>query len=81
MFGFAARLYFHPYSFAPCTSLFSIMSLSAKALFERVQQQHPGQFKNEQLRTFQHRVRAWRMTYIVRQSELSQLEAIPLMTS
>lgn len=55
--------------------------LSAKALFETLQQQHPGQFKDEQLRTFQRRVRAWRMTYIVRQSELSQREAIPLMMS
>ena len=37
--------------------------LSAKALFERVQQTYPGQFNEGQLRTFQRRVRAWRMRY------------------
>jgi hypothetical protein len=37
--------------------------LSAKALFERVQQTYPGQFNEGQLRTFQRRVRDWRMRY------------------
>jgi hypothetical protein len=43
--------------------------LTAKALFERLQRWYPGQFDDGQLRTFQRRVRAWRMNYIAQQDE------------
>ena len=33
---------------------------TAKALFERLQREHPGRFPDGQLRTFQRRVREWR---------------------
>lgn len=43
--------------------------LTAKALFERLQQRYPDQFDDKRLRTFQRRVRAWRMRYILQQDE------------
>jgi len=43
--------------------------LSAKALFERLQKRYPDQVDDKQLRTFQRRVRAWRMRYILQQDE------------
>ena len=33
---------------------------TAKALFERLQREHPGSFQDGQLRTLQRRVREWR---------------------
>jgi len=55
--------------------------LSAKTLFEAVQRRHPDQFNDEQLRTFQRRVRAWRMAYIAHQGEPSEPAKVPLMAS
>ena len=49
--------------------------LSAKALFERLQQWYPDQFDDHQLRTFQRRVRAWRMRYIVPPGEQKEPQA------
>jgi hypothetical protein len=43
--------------------------LTAKTLFETLQRQYPDQFPDDQLRTFQRRVRAWRMAYLTRKSE------------
>ena len=36
--------------------------LQAKALFEHLQRQHPGEFQENQLRTFQRGVKRWRAT-------------------
>lgn len=55
--------------------------LSAKLLFQALQRHHPGQFSQGQLRTFQRRVRTWRMTYIAGQSELNEPEKVPAMAS
>jgi hypothetical protein len=52
--------------------LTSAPDLSAKALFVRLQQQHPGRFSHGQLRTFQRRVRDWRQQYIARQQPAAQ---------
>lgn len=54
--------------------------MSAKALFEWVQQRHPGQFDDNQLRTFQRRVRHWRMCYITQQGQQTepQEQAVPV---
>lgn len=46
--------------------------LSAKALFDRVQRLYPDRFDDNQLRTFQRRVRAWRMRYIAQQGEQTE---------
>ena len=48
--------------------------LSAKALFDRVQRQYPDRFDDNQLRTFQRRVRAWRMRYVAQQGEQTELQ-------
>ena len=47
--------------------------LSAKALFEWLQQRYPGQFQDNQLRTFQRRVRAWRTRYITQPGEQKEV--------
>ena len=39
-------------------------SLSAKTLFLALQQKYPWQFTDRQLRTFQRRVKAWRLDYV-----------------
>lgn len=54
--------------------------LSAKVFFQILQRQAPGQFSDGQLRTFQRRVRAWRMAYIHRQSEQNEQEKKPVPT-
>jgi len=53
--------------------------LSAKTLFERLQQSYPGRFDDNQLRTFQRRVRAWRMRYIIPPGEQKEplAQAVP----
>lgn len=53
--------------------------LAAKTLFEAVQRQYPGQFPDDQLRTFQRRVRAWRMAYLTRQSQPDVPAKVPLL--
>ena len=37
--------------------------IEAKSLFQHLQHQHRGRFKNNQLRTFQRRVRQWKILY------------------
>jgi len=53
--------------------------LAAKVLFERLQQRYPDQVDDKQLRTFQRRVRDWRMRYISQQDEQPepQEQALP----
>lgn len=55
--------------------------LSAKALFARLQRQYPDRFDDNQLRTFQRRVRAWRMRYIAQQGAQTepQEQAAPVL--
>lgn len=48
--------------------------LSAKALFEWMQQRYPDQFDDNQLRTFQRRVRTWRMGYVAQQDAPKELQ-------
>ena len=55
-----------------------IPDLTAKTLFEAIQRQYPGQFPDDQLRTFQRRVRAWRMAYLTRKSEPNEPVKVPL---
>lgn len=38
--------------------------MEAKALFQALQRKYPGQFKDGQLRTFQRRVKAWRLKQV-----------------
>jgi len=38
--------------------------MQAKALFQALQRKYPGQFKDGQLRTFQRRVKAWRLKQV-----------------
>jgi hypothetical protein len=52
--------------------------LTAKTVFEALQRQYPGQFPDDQLRTFQRRVRAWRMAYLTRKSESNEPVKVPL---
>jgi len=51
--------------------------LSAKALFEHLRQQYPDQFDDNQLRTLQRRVRAWRMRYSTQQGEQKEPQKQP----
>ena len=53
--------------------------LAAKVLFERLKQRYPDQVDDKQLRTFQRRVRDWRMRYISQQDEQPepQKQALP----
>ena len=37
--------------------------IQAKSLFKHLQQQHPGRFKDNQLRTFQRRVKDWKILF------------------
>jgi len=37
--------------------------IEAKSLFRHIQHQHPGKFKDNQLRTFQRRVKDWKILY------------------
>lgn len=41
--------------------------VSAKSLFERLQQKYPGKFTDGQLRTFQRRINSWRTEYVSNQ--------------
>jgi hypothetical protein len=52
---------------------------TAKALFQRLQSSHPGQFASGQLRTLQRRVRAWRAVQAIRllSSSLTQAAESP----
>jgi hypothetical protein len=52
--------------------------LTAKTLFAALQRQYPSRFPDDQLRTFQRRVRAWRMAYLARKSEPDALAKVPL---
>ena len=55
--------------------------LAAKVLFERLRQRYPDQVDDNQLRTFQRRVRAWRMRYIVQQGKQKepQEQTVPVL--
>ena len=43
--------------------------VQAKALFQTLQQKYPGKFKDGQLRTFQRRVKAWRLKQVTPAAE------------
>jgi hypothetical protein len=51
---------------------------SAKALFDELRQKHPDAFTDGQLRTFQRRIKAWRMEYVSSNqlSDSPEIEAI-----
>ena len=52
--------------------------MEAKALFQALQRKYPGQFKEGQLRTFQRRVKAWRLKQVtVEQEHKAATEAAP----
>ncbi len=62
----------HPDAFAEVWSIEIVPILrkdpyiSAGTLFKHLQQEHPGQFADSQLRTFQRRVSQWKTTYAAR---------------
>lgn len=52
--------------------------IEAKVLFKAVQVQYPGQFPDHQIRTFQRRVKAWRITASSRKIELEPESTTPI---
>jgi hypothetical protein len=52
--------------------------IEANVLFEAVQKQYPGKFPDNQLRTFQRRVKTWRVMMSSRKIESEQENTTPI---
>jgi hypothetical protein len=51
--------------------------MEAKALFQALQRKYPGTFKEGQLRTFQRRVKAWRLKQVTEEHKAATEAALP----